>query len=169
MPPYQFGNQANDFYLRQAQQLSQQYQFPPHPQPQQPAMQNAPQFVTRFVGNIEEAKAAMTDALSTYLFVDQNTGRIYMKRLSNNGLSEFYVYEIADTNKQVKTDPLSEINARLSNIEHVIGEIRNDKSVPSHDEPARTIDAEITEPHEPNGSAESNGFSKVSGNGWRKK
>ena len=170
MPPYQFGNPANDFYLRQAQQLSQQYPFqqPVQHISQQQAPQ-LPQFVTRFVGNIEEAKAAMTDAFSTYIFVDQNTGRIYLKRISNNGLSEFYTYEIADTNKEMKPDPLNEINARLLNIEHFIGEIKNDKSVSGNVEPAAVPSATVTGPHESNGAAESNSVPKVAGNGWRKK
>ncbi len=171
---YQYGNPANDFYIRQAQQMAQQYQQPLQQFPQQQIQQSQqylpqPQFITRFVGSIDEAKAAMVDALSTYIFIDQSTGRIYLKRLSNNGLSEFYIYEIADSNKESKSDPLNEINSRLSNIEQFIGEMKNAKSIPSNDESAAIPQPTITEPHEPNGATEPAGFSKNAGNGWRKK
>lgn len=39
MPPYQYGNPANDFYLRQAQQLSQQYPYQQNHQQYQPNFQ----------------------------------------------------------------------------------------------------------------------------------
>ena len=64
MPPYQI-NPINDYYFRNTQP-----QFPP---------QQQPHIVTRFVTNMEEAKAAMIDGVSTNLFLDSGTGKIYLK------------------------------------------------------------------------------------------
>ena len=132
MPPNQYPNPGTDFYFRQPPQVAPNFQpqYQHQPQPYQQPYQHQPQFVTRFVGSIDEAKAAMIDALSTYLFINQNTGHIYMKRLSNNGLSEFYTYEISDGgNRQESQDPVSEIRERLSSIEHILGEMSHGKSV----------------------------------------
>lgn len=176
MPPYQFGNPTNDFYIRQAQQLSQQPQFVPQfqSQPYQP-QQGAPQatqFVARFVTNIEEAKAAMIDAMSTYLFVDSSNGRIYLKKMNNNGLSEFYVYVIEDSKQGQNIDPLTEINRRLTNIENFLGGLTNDKPVQGNaggDEPAGVPSTAVATKNDRHDEAEPAGFSKNAGNGWRKK
>ncbi|MBQ9281900.1 MAG: hypothetical protein IJ207_06840 [Treponema sp.] len=74
MPPYQFGNPMNDFYIRQAQQLAQnQPQFPqaPHqyqPQFPHPAPQAKSQIVASIVTNIDEAKATKVDPFTACVF-----------------------------------------------------------------------------------------------------
>ena len=88
--------------------------------PQQPTLNS------RFVTNIEEAKASMIDAISTNLFVDTSTGKIYLKKLNNNGQADFFVYAIEE--QKPPKDPLEEINTRLTRIENYIGGL-NDKSV----------------------------------------
>ena len=85
-----------------------------------------PQLNSRFVTNIEEAKASMIDAISTNLFVDTSTGKIYLKKLNNNGQADFFVYAIEE--QKPPKDPLEEINTRLTRIENYIGGL-NDKSV----------------------------------------
>ena len=60
--------------------------------PQNNFMYNQPQFITKQVSSIEEARAYIIDGVNTYLFVDYQGGKIYMKRLGNNGTSEFYVF-----------------------------------------------------------------------------
>ncbi len=128
------------------------YQFP-----------QMPQINSRFVTTIEEAKASMIDGFSTNLYLDTSNGKIYLKKLNNNGMSDFLVYSIEE---QKNTDPLAEINTRLTRIENYIGgqnESVSDKST-SYIKPA------VAEPYEPNGSKESTGISENAGNDkWQKR
>ena len=88
----------------------------------------------RFVTNIDEAKAALIDPLSTNIYLDAGNGKIYLKKLGNNGLSEFLSYVVEETNNETKTtDPLLEIKERLIKIEKSIGELNNDKSISSNE------------------------------------
>ena len=102
MPPY---NIINDFYLRQ----SQPYQFPPQP---------IPQVNCRFVTNREEARAALIDGFSYNIFLDTSSGKIYLKKLNNNGVADFITYCVEETKP---ADPFSEVNNRLTKIENLIG------------------------------------------------
>ena len=105
MPPY---NPVNDFYFRNAQQYGQQMlPFPPQP---------IPHINGKFVTNIEEAKASMIDPLSYNLFLDSSNGKIYFKKLGNNGQSEFLCYSVEE--QKAEKNPIEEINARLTNIEN---------------------------------------------------
>ena len=87
------------------------------------------QFIARQVSNIEEAKACLIDPLSTFLFIDSSCGKIYMKRMNNNGLSDFYVFSVEENRQEMKQDPLEAINKRLENIENKLGGISNVQSV----------------------------------------
>lgn len=87
------------------------------------------QFITRQVSNIEEAKACLIDPLSTFLFIDSSCGKIYMKRMNNNGLSDFYVFSVEENKQEMNQDPLEAINKRLENIENKLGGISNVQSV----------------------------------------
>ena len=156
LPQYQM-NPINDYYFRNAQFQ----QFPPVQQAQN-------QIVTRFVTSIEEAKASMIDGLSTNLFLDSGNGKIYLKRLSNNGTSDFYVYSIEETNTK---DPMAEINNRLANIESIIGGLANGKSLSVNaDEPDPVVTTAVAEPHGANAETEPTGLSKGYGNDkWQKR
>lgn len=129
----QYPNPINDFYLQQAQ-LAMNRQPAQFPGPMQMQQQNpANQIVSRFVTNEQEAKAAMVDALSTYIFIDAGSGKIYLKKMNNNGLSDFYTYVVDESNvPKTKADPMQEINSRLSNIENIIGDLKIDKSIPGN-------------------------------------
>lgn len=156
----QYMNPVNDFYFRNAQATFNQptMQFPPQ--------QN--QINSRFVTNVEEARAAMIDPLSYNLFLDTNTGKIYLKKLGNNGQSEFLCYTIEEVKEDVK-DPFREINTRLSKIEGYLGGLKNDKSVSDVQQSAGNITADITEQNEPNAETESAGLSKNARNDkWKK-
>lgn len=111
MPPY---NIINDFYLRQ----SQPYQFPP---------QQIPQVNCRFVTNREEARAALIDGFSYNIFMDTSSGKIYLKKLNNNGVADFITYCVEETKS---ADPISEINTRLSKIENFLG--GHNESIPDN-------------------------------------
>ena len=105
-------NPMIDYYRNQINQLQNQYQ----------------PFITRQVTNIDEAKASIIDPTSTYLFIDSNAGKIYMKRMNNNGLSDFFTFKVEEPIQEKATNPLDEINLRLTNIENKLGGIY-DKSI----------------------------------------
>lgn len=163
----QYPNPVNDFYFRNAamqqanfQQAQAVPQFPPQPQTQNPNNQ----LVCRYVTNHEEAKAAMVDALNTYIFLDTANGKIYLKRMSNNGLSDFYTYIIEENKtEQEKSDPFKQINERLSNIENSLGVIINDKSVQSNatvSKSAKSVKSAASSENAANGTAESTSISE---------
>ena len=176
----QYPNPINDFYFRNAQLQAQQSfgqsapplaplpqyqnaaQFNPNPAPQNPNL------ITRYVTNIEEAKAAMIDGLSTYLFIDAGSGKIYLKKMNNNGLSDFYTYIVDESGTAAKAlDPMQQINARLQNIENTLGDLKNDKSVQCNanvSKSARRVNAAAPEQNESNAATESGALPKSNGN-----
>ena len=161
MPPYM--NPVNDFYFRQSQPYQQQFNFPP----QQPAL---PPVNCKFVTNIEEAKAAMIDGISYNIFLDSSCGKIYLKKLGNNGVSDFIVYAIEENKPEVKTDPFNEINSRLARIENIIGGLNESISSNASVQQSTTIPVSaVTEPYANHDEAKPTGISKDAGNGWRKK
>ena len=128
--------------------------FQQFPQPNN--FQNQSQFITKQVTNIEEAKAYIVDPFNSYLFVDINSGKIYMKKMNNNGMSDFYVFSIEEN---VKQDPFAEINRRLDNIENKLGGI-NVQSI-SNDAESKSVSIGTDE------KSESKTISKSSGNDKR--
>ena len=102
--------------------------FPNYNPPQFPPQTNTnPRLVVKQVGSIEEAKGAIIDPFSLFLFVDFATGKIYVKKMGDNGQSEFYSYSQEATPKPV--NPMDEIRERLANIEAHLGG-SYDKSIP---------------------------------------
>lgn len=152
-------NPLNDFYLRNSmnQYGQQMLPFPPR----------QPQINCRFVTNVEEAKVAMIDGISYNIFVDSSTGKIYLKKLNNNGLADFITYVVEEP--QAPKDPIADINERLSNLESILGGMKNDKSFSNAEQSPAVSYTTTAEPHERHDEAESAGFSKNAGNGWRKK
>ena len=154
-----YQNPMNDFYLRQAQPYQQTFNFPPQ----------QPQIRASFVSSIEEAKASQIDFSSTNLFCDTASGKIYLKRIGDNGRPQFLTYIIEE---DFQTDPLSEINSRLSNIESVLGGLRNE-SVPGNasvQQSNAVPQSAVTAANESNGSPESAGVPKGFGNDkWQKR
>ena len=128
--------------------------FQQFPQPNN--FQNQSQFITKQVTNIEEAKAYIVDPFNSYLFVDINSGKIYMKKMNNNGMSDFYIFSIEEN---VKQDPFAEINRRLDNIENKLGGI-NVQSI-SNDAESKSVSIGTNE------KSESKTVSKSSGNDKR--
>ena len=99
--------------------------------------QNSPRIVCKQVGSIEEAKSAIIDPVSLYLFVDFSSGKIYVKKMGDNGQSEFYSYAQVAEAKPV--DPMDEIRQRLTNIENKLGGKNEPVSVSK--EPDAGVDA----------------------------
>ena len=151
-----YQNPMNDFYLRQAQQ---QFNFPPQ----------QPQIRANWVSSIEEAKASQIDFVSTNLYCDTASGKIYLKKIGDNGKPLFLTYVIQE---EVNTDPLSEINSRLSNIENYLGGRRNE-SVPNDVGYAKSESvpySTTSKQNEPNDEAKPTGFPKDAGNDkWQKR
>ena len=158
-----YPNPMNDFYLRQAQPYQQTFNFPPNPQLQ------VPQIKATWVSNIEEAKASQIDFVSTNLFCDTANGKIYLKKIGDNGKPMFLTYIIEE---DVTSDPLSEINARLINIENYLGGRRNE-SVPNDASVQQSQSVPypaVTKPNESNDETKSTGFPKDAGNDkWQKR
>ena len=123
--------------------------------PQTNNFQNQSQFITKQVTNIEEAKAYIVDPFNSYLFVDINSGKIYMKKMNNNGMSDFYVFSIEEN---VKQDPFAEINRRLDNIENKLGGI-NVQSI-SNDAESKSVSIGTDEKSEPKTFPKSSGNDK---------
>lgn len=121
---------------------------------------NMNQFVIKQVTNINEAKNAIINPLSIYLFVDYSSGNIYLKKMNNNGLSDFIVYSPQEEPKP--NDPFVQINERLTNIENKLGGI-NVQSISN----AKPNDA--TENDSTNAKTESSTIQQSSGNDARKK
>lgn len=99
--------------------------------------QSGPRLVCKQVGSIDEAKSAIIDPVSLYLFVDFSSGKIYVKKMGDNGHSEFYSY--AQEIEQKPIDPMDEIRQRLTNIEAKLG--GHNEPVPVPKEPDAGADA----------------------------
>ncbi|MBR6143885.1 MAG: hypothetical protein IKQ23_06330, partial [Treponema sp.] len=128
----------------------------------------APQINCRFVTSIDEAKAAMIEPLSYNIFADTNTGKLYLKKLGNNGLSEFLCYSIEESVQEPKEDLFAEVNKKLSNIERILGGLN--ESVSNAKQPDGGTPAAVAEQNEPNDEAEPAGISENAGNGfWQKR
>ena len=139
--------------------LFNQQQFQ-NPYPQFQNQYNMNQFIIKQVTNINEAKNAIINPLSIYLFVDYSSGNIYLKKMNNNGLSDFIVYSPQE--EQKPNDPFVQINERLTNIENKLGGI-NVQSISN----AKPNDA--TENDSTNAKTESSTIQQSSGNDARKK
>jgi len=168
-----FGNPLNDYYMRNAQaQMNPQFNQPPYqlPLPFPPQQPQVPQIHCNWVSGVEEAKAAQMDFVATNIYLDTSTGKIYLKRMSDNGKPQFLTYVIENDVPDTK-DPLSEINARLSNIENFLGGLRNESISGNANVQQSTtaFNSAVAEPHEFHDEAKSTGVSKDAGNGWRKK
>ena len=169
-------NPVNDFYFRNAQAQTSPQFMPYQPQgfnfpPAQPQQLQMPSIHANWVTNVEEAKAApMGDFVSSYIFLDTDTGKIYLKRMGNDGKPQFLSYAIeGDVPKPV--DPLAVINARLANIENYIGGLKNESVSGNKDDGKSCGDAHAAAPgeNEPDGPAESAGVPKNAGNDYWKK
>ena len=167
-------NPVNDFYMRNAQaqmspQFNQPYQqtfnFPPTAQIQQPVIRAS------WVTSVEEAKASqMTDFTATFVYADTSTGKLYLKKMGNNGMPQFLSYVLENDVPEGK-DPLSEINARLSNIENFLGGLRNEPVSGNADarQPAGSAQPAVAVADEPDATAEPAGVPKNAGNDFWKK
>ena len=153
-----YQNPMNDFYLRQAQPYQQTFNFPPQ----------QPQIRANWVSSIEEAKASQIDFVSTNLFCDTANGKIYLKKIGDNGKPLFLTYVIEE---EVSADPLFEINSRLMNIENYLGGRRNE-SIPNdvgNRKPESVPYTATTKQNERYDEAKPTSVSENAGNGWRKK
>ena len=92
-----------------------------------PQVNTNPRLICKQVGSIDEARSAIIDPFSLFLFVDFSTGKIYVKKMGDNGQSEFYSYVQEATPKQV--DPMEEIRQMFADINTKLGG-NNEQSIP---------------------------------------
>lgn len=146
------------------QSMQPQPQFTPYPQ-----HNNQPQFFVRQVGSIEEAKGFPVDPNTMYFFLDTGNGKIYMKQLNtNNGKSDFYTYIVQESSaSEQQSDPITEINKRLSNIETIIGGLY-DKSVSGNESGSKSNGNDSATNDDEISKAKSANVSASSANGKRK-
>ena len=154
-----YQNPMNDFYLRQAQPYQQTFNFSPA----------QPQIRANWVSSIEEARASQIDFVSTNLFLDTANGKIYLKRIGDNGKPIFLTYKIEE---EPDTDPLAQINERLSNIENFLGGLRNESvsNDVGYAKPESVPYSTVTKPNESNDETKSAGLPENAGNDkWQKR
>lgn len=182
MPPYQFGSPTNDFYIRQAQQLSQQYPQFQQGQWGQPALnfptahqQQRPSIIASTVTNIEEAKATRIEPMTAYIFLDTSNGKIYFKQFANDGTSSFITFTQEQSREPMTEEIFSEkgmsaLDRRLANIESILGELKNAKSVSDVQSGcAESVGIHAAADAPEDGKSESSALSKSDGHGWRKR
>ena len=82
-PPYD----PNDYYRQQAQNIANGFRPPAAPQ--------APQIIGFQVSSIDEARSARVDnPMSTYIFLDAMNGKIYTKKIGDNGSAVLQAYTL---------------------------------------------------------------------------
>lgn len=83
------------------------------------------QFIVKNVNNFDEAKNTNIDFYNTYIFTDLNNSAIYLKRVNNNGLEDFYTFKLTEN----PPDKMQVLEQRLINIENfLMGGSKNDES-----------------------------------------
>lgn len=99
--------------------------IPPYmQQPQAQTMQHVPQptepkVVTYSVETVEQMAAINPMPNTLYLGINHKDGKIFMKRMNNDGLIDVKTYSLV-TEQTKKTD-MQEVLSRLANIEKKIG------------------------------------------------
>jgi len=142
-----YPNPMNEFYLKQSQPYQQSFNFPPY----------EPQINASWVTSIEEARAAQMNFVSTNVYIDTSNGKIYIKRMGDNGKPQFLSYVLEE---EIVKDPLTEINSRLTKIEKYLGG-KNAKSISDNanaKQPARLFEQATSRQNEPDDEAESTGL-----------
>ena len=113
----------------------------------------------------EEARASMIDGYSYNIYLDTGSGKIYLKKLNNNGVADFLTYTLE---AEKTTDPISEINSRLQKIEQYIGGLKNE-SVSNVQQSAAVPYTAVAKQNEPNDEAKPAGLPENAGNDFWKK
>lgn len=101
------------------------------------------QFIVTNVNNFDEAKNTTIDFYNTYIFTDFNNSAIYLRRVNNNGLEDFYTFKLTEN----PPDRMQVLEQRLINIENFLrGGIKNDESNDTSTFPANAEQDAISKP-----------------------
>ena len=109
----------NPYYMQMMQQAGQQPQhgMPLQNIPQQPVIR--PTVIPYNVETAEQMSAIIPMPNTIYLGINDKDGKIFMKRMNNDGLIDVKTYSLV-TEQTKKTD-MQEVLSRLANIEKKIG------------------------------------------------
>ena len=145
------GDYKNSYVVPNYQQAYNPYQ----PNLQQPTQLN--QFIVKNVNSFDEAKNSNIDFYNTHIFMDSSNPYIYMKKINNNGLEDFYTFRLCEN----PPDRMELLEQRMFNIEKMLERVINNVSASeSNDVPTNAESIE---------TAESSPISKRSGNATGKK
>lgn len=103
----------NPYYMQMMQQAGQQHGMPLQNIPQQPVIR--PTVIPYNVETAEQMSAIIPMPNTIYLGINDKDGKIFIKRMNNDGLTEVQTYMLAG--EQTKKTDTQEILARLANLE----------------------------------------------------
>jgi len=104
----------NPYYMQMMQQAGQQqHGMPLQNIPQQPVIR--PTVIPYNVETLEQMSAIVPMPNTIYLGMNDKDGKIFIKRMNNDGLTEVQTYMLAG--EQTKKTDTQEILARLANLE----------------------------------------------------
>lgn len=78
-----------------------------------------PNIICRIVTSIDEARAAMIDGLNTYIFADFANGKMYVKRIENNGAASLRTFALEAVPEKTLnyTEQISALERRIADLE----------------------------------------------------
>ena len=80
------------------------------------------------VQNADEIRNFKLEAGITYIFLNENSDRIYLRQLNERNEVVSYAYEFTQSNDDELADPVEKLENRMTRIEQLLGEIANVQS-----------------------------------------
>jgi len=108
--------------VREAMHGQQPQMQPQQPQHQPPPPQNG--LACRFVGGIEEARAAQVDPMVASVFVDATNKEIHVKKIGNDGISTLETYALKTERPAEKP---ADYAGKIAALEKRVAELENPK------------------------------------------
>ena len=109
-----------DYYAQKARELT-AGMYPPNQFQLQNQSQNQfqPQAITLFVTSVEEARSYRIDnPMNTYIFIDSYNGKIYTKKIGNDGAAVLEAYAKENPPTPITSDEkIAMLEKRLAEIE----------------------------------------------------
>ena len=80
------------------------------------------------VQNADEIRNFKLEAGITYIFLNENSDRIYLRQINEKNEIVSYAYVFTQTNDDELADPVEKLENRMNRIEQLLGEIANVQS-----------------------------------------